>query len=243
LSKAHEFSQLPIKHCFSVDGNTTFLAHYDITLEESLSGIRPIQNRGVELIRDGGKFGGGIRFPGTTPNVNELKYTADCINPNEGTINLWYKQEMPTEQIINHSTSPKLFQVGSYNREGSFSIWNYHLKFSVYVRGKDSTGWTGYKTNIHSFEQNKWYMITVTWSNKDWKVYVDGELKAEFTSSQPLGAIANNVMWVGGESTFAFGSMIDEVRIDRVEKSEEEISAWYQSQAPFYPRGIHQIYG
>lgn len=67
MSKAHEGSSLPIKTCLPVDEHTTFLAHYDITDEENLHGIKPIES--IATLRPfEGKYGGGIAIEEGTIN-------------------------------------------------------------------------------------------------------------------------------------------------------------------------------
>jgi len=65
---AHSGMILPIKTCFPADDKTIFLAHYDVTQDESLSGITPIS--GVSTLRRfEGKFGGGLAVEAGTENL------------------------------------------------------------------------------------------------------------------------------------------------------------------------------
>jgi hypothetical protein len=34
--------------------------------------------------------------------------------------------------------------------------------------------------------------------------------------------------------------MIDELRVDKIARTDDEIAAWYESNSPFWPRGIYR---
>ncbi len=68
MGLAHSGMILPIKTCFPADDKTIFLAHYDVSKDESLSGIKPIS--GVSTLRRfEGKFGGGLAVEAGTENL------------------------------------------------------------------------------------------------------------------------------------------------------------------------------
>jgi hypothetical protein len=55
-------------------------------------------------------------------------------------------------------------------------------------------------------------------------------------------------MYVGGDggdggssAGKACNGIIDELRIDNIARTDEEIQSWYIANQPFYPKGIHRL--
>jgi hypothetical protein len=69
MTIAHIGTQLPFKTSLPVDKNTVFLAHFDVTEEESLFGYPVKANSNSTLRQYGGKFGGGIAVEEATANL------------------------------------------------------------------------------------------------------------------------------------------------------------------------------
>jgi hypothetical protein len=183
-----------------------------------------------------------------TRGLGILKYPADYINSYEGTVSLWYKPHYPSSYVTAQSNSPKLLQIGDYYGNSSITLWNFINSFTVYVKGNSDSGWSASKSIGSIFTQDEWIMITVTWKNTDWKIYKNGVLAGSFTSTQALGQIAGNNLYVGGDGGDGGSSKgvvangtIDELRIDKIARTDEEIASWYISNQPFYPKGIYRL--
>ena len=84
---------------------------------------------------------------------------------------------------------------------------------------------------------NRWTKISVTWDivNSAYKVFVDGVLvKSGSISGMTL---LNSVFWVGAYWTNAGSeaeALIENLRIDNVAKTEEQIRAFHELQVPFF---------
>lgn len=84
---AHRGTQLALGSPYAAiaaDRDCVFLAHYGVSLEESIRGIKPLGNPGVILRRMGGKFSGAAYIMGDTTEL------AANGNLNLGTSNGWW---------------------------------------------------------------------------------------------------------------------------------------------------------
>lgn len=178
----------------------------------------------------------------------KLIYASDnIINQGEGTISFWYKPSQDTTGMASQIISPKLLQVGNYYSNSSFTLWNINDGFSVYVKGPTDTGWSLAAYTGKKFTAKAWTMVSVTWKNKDWKVYKDGKIIYTGTATEPLGPIAGGRFFVGGDGNGLGGNgqvcngIIDEFRIDKIARTDEEIESWYICDNPFYPKGIYRL--
>jgi hypothetical protein len=70
------------------------------------------------------------------------------------------------------------------------------------------------------------------------KIYQNGQKITENTSAtlMPEGDYLFNLNSYSGSSS----NLYDELRIDKIARTDEEILAWYYSGGPFYPRGIYR---
>jgi hypothetical protein len=177
-----------------------------------------------------------------------LKYPANCINPSEGTISFWYKPNYPTSAVTGQNDSPKLIQVGDYYTNSSITIWNFVNSLTLYVKGATNTGWSLSKPFGSLLQKDVWSFIAISWNGTTWKMYKDGVLLGTNTATENLGSIGNNVMYVGGDggdggssAGKACNGIIDELRIDNIARTDEEIQSWYIANQPFYPKGIHRL--
>jgi hypothetical protein len=177
-----------------------------------------------------------------------LKYPSDCINPSQGTISFWYKPNYPTSSVTGQTNSPKLIQIGDYYTNSSITIWNFTNNLNLFVKGATNTGWSLSKSFGSLLQQDTWSFITVSWSGTTWKVYKDGILLGTNTANESLGKIGGNSMYVGGDggdggssAGKACNGIIDELRIDNIARTDEEIQSWYIANQPFYPKGIYRL--
>lgn len=185
----------------------------------------------------------GKRFPTSYTNGTRgsglLTYPQEIFNPNEGTFYCWAKTEMSSiEKNI-------FFQ---WDTTGSA---NSHFGLVMGTNGKITFLFGNQNiTSTNSYNDGNWHCYAVTWKNGsgNTKLYVDGVLVA--TSSgiatlQNIGGRKNGVVPIGHRgwtyNDYWWNGIIDELRIDKVERSEKEIASWYISQLPFYPKGIYRL--
>jgi hypothetical protein len=86
---------------------------------------------------------------------------------------------------------------------------------------------------------NGWHMYTLTSSGTNMSLYYDGNLATSSTSVPDLPAGTNMLLELY-QTTPSFSALIDELRIDKVARTDAEIAAWYYSASPFWPRGIYR---
>lgn len=177
-----------------------------------------------------------------TRNNGYLAYPKHVINPKEGTIYLWINTKGPLDWAriirIGQYSSPITtdeFRLLFNNASGTKSV-----SFEIQSKTSVNSVVTGH---LASVPNNTWVNLAVTWSETDGKIQLikNGELIKE--SSVPSGFVFPTY---DGYSVFSIdygiNAIIDELRIDQVKRSLDEIQSWYQSQTPFYPKGVHKIY-
>lgn len=105
-----------------------------------------------------------------------------------------------------------------------------------------------YITSNTRYNDGKWHFYTVTWINgtDQWHLYVDGVLVGSAT--EPITLVntrgrRDQRIPIGHRGwTYKdehWNGLFDEVRIDNVARTAEEIQTWYYSNSPFWPRGIY----
>lgn len=232
MNKAHELSVLPIRHCFAVDEHTVFLAHYDITVEESLFGIEPIECNGV-IVPDGGRFGGGFKLD---PTNGIAKYQIPSID--EYTVSFWYKRL--TDMAYDYTPILSI-DSGSGKNNLIFDFYPKNTNIRCFHYNSDGTYSNPIQIPIDTL--NKWNFFVATGEGNTLKLYINGLLVNTSTTKDSLLEGTLNVgRRLSLHQTSVVEGIYDEVRIDRIARNAEEIYAWYQSQSPFYPKGVHRIY-
>lgn len=196
-------------------------------------------------------------YPGTRA-IGSLSYPKEVINPSQGTLSFW--TNIKGKQTYGN---PGFVNIGGWTSPVTkdwFSIywgtpWNNadNISFTIH-NGKTGAG----KAASVSFSvlPQTWYFIAITWDFVSTKritltVYQENGTKyqsiaATDTMTQPTFEafsrfdVGSGKDWVPNSAT---NTLFDELRIDKVAKSLEEIDIWFQSSAPFYPKGIHRVYG
>lgn len=181
-------------------------------------------------------------FVNGTRKFGYVDYPPDCLNPLEGTVSFWFKSNIYDLNISNGHVESAVDSIIVYGdpglngflfrlrRDGSEPIFEYE-------------SYDGSTKKIHAMiDHNTFHMYTLTWSSSGRKLYVDGKLRGSVDGNfnVPL-----NVFRLGRSTTSghygAPNGIIDELRIDRVARTEEEIESWYNVNSPFYPKGVHKI--
>lgn len=179
---------------------------------------------------------------GTRPS-GEVSYPISIMNYEEGTISFWMK--LPRMLPYIPSEIHGYMATGrSYNGTAeSLSFCKYSGDYTDRILGihwPTQDGIQNHKfflyTNTPSFVNGEWNMITVSWNaNVGYKIYINGALQAytEIASGKKL------MNWTSDRLTFR-NMGVDELRIDSIQRTDDEIMAWYQSNSPFWPRGIYR---
>jgi hypothetical protein len=160
-----------------------------------------------------------------------LRYPNPIYGAGEGTINFWAKfpdtRSILTSQVwfwdYDGTTVTEWF--GISNSGGAYKLTNFgNLDASIY--------------------QDSWHMYTIVKDlGNTLRTYIDGGLVMTKTGSAVTNMFKSSTnISLGSHSNGSYPAniLIDEVRIDKVARTEEEILAWYQSNSPFWPRGMHR---
>lgn len=86
---------------------------------------------------------------------------------------------------------------------------------------------------------NGWHMYSLTSNGTAMSVYQDGNLVASGSAITDLPTGTNMLLELF-QSNPTFNILIDELRIDNIARTDAEISAWYYSASPFWPRGLYR---
>jgi hypothetical protein len=168
-----------------------------------------------------------------------LSYSANCIDPSKGTISFWYNPQYSPSIVTTQQNSPVMIQVGTYYGNSSFTIWNFDNTLKVHIKGATNSSWSAILDYTWSsqFAQNTWINISVTWSGLNWYLYVNGSKVHSINSTEVLGAIAGNTIYIGGANGGAGtlgNGLFEEVLISKKCYSDAEIKAIYDNQSPLY---------
>ena len=159
--------------------------------------------------------------------------TEGVLNPQEGTIEFWWKPiNQPANTMLSQQTSPPIIQVGNYHQNNSWILWCLN-GIRLYVRVSGATEWTGVRaplSNLNWYQLNKWYHIAVRWENADtfW-IFFDGVKYGPYVSSNPFTGIAGNIMSLGrlNASSGNSNALFTDLRISQRAKTDEEILETY----------------
>lgn len=150
--------------------------------------------------------------------------TAGVLNPTEGTISLWVKP-------------PKMISSGGNCLWATSGTQRFDLWWSEHGRIGIVIGSIVIHSNrlISSLQDGNFHAITVTWGSFGNKLYIDGVLDTSSDVLVPsnLGSdfYVGSYWWAGYESN----SIIDELRIDTIARTDEEIAEWYNANEPPTP--------
>lgn len=181
---------------------------------------------------------------GTRPDGNIIYPNNGVLNPSEGCINIWVnvRNKLPDSGwrmvFVTKDNGTNSGVETNQIRFGFVNNWNtWHWKF------EGSGGNTFYQTMAVT---QGWHMFTCNWDIQAGfiKYYYDGNLMFTSTDTSCIPSIFYSKFWLGYWTAIGQDSsehIIDELRIDRVSRTDDEISSWYISNQPFYPKGIYRL--
>ncbi|MDP5273687.1 LamG domain-containing protein [Chengkuizengella axinellae] len=170
-----------------------------------------------------------------TRDAGVIQYSPKYFNVHEGTIALWVKR---------NSVAPYPCHYIYFGNSDGFTGANFELHLSLsgsenliaYYVSQDSSQ----AVNGPAIPVGEYCFIAMTFKEGEFiSIYYNGELQA----SQSLSHISSPVL-TGSESLYigscavndfrVANALLSDIRIDPVAVSDDEIKAWYESQAPFY---------
>lgn len=182
-------------------------------------------------------------FTESTRSDCELTYPSNgVLNPQSGTINLWVN----VRNDLSDTGWRMIFVVrdggntGNENnqiRMGFVNNWQtWHWKIS---------GGGGASMYESTSITEGWHMASVTWdkSSPFAKFYLDGKPMFTSTDINVIPTSFYESFYLGNWTTTSDFSnhIIDELRIDSIARTDEEIMSWYLTQLPFYPKGVYRL--
>lgn len=176
-------------------------------------------------------------IPGTRVGETLTIPTAGVLNPQEGTVEVWWMPiNQPASAITLQSNSPPIIQFGDYHEDNSWVLWATSWQgLSLFMRGDGASGWTGSPTIIPGlawYQLDRWYHFAVRWYDSDtFDVFVDGVKHGSYKSTMPFTGIAGNYIALGNYNVFGgkANALYDDLRISSRARTDQEILAAYQS--------------
>lgn len=211
------------------DSNGFFTKTIDVGTQTGLSyvnvgiGDPGLANYWIEKVQVEQKSFATSFVDGTRSN-SVIEYTSSIFPQEDFTVGMWVCH---TGDRRTGSPNYKLFALGEGQMTNRMTLWNYDpigtdTRKLVLDSGSD-TGTRQYKDLISStpFQVGKWEMLTISFHHgtKTFKVYRDDNLWSSLTVASLSGidkVIISNCGWI-----------IDELRIDKVVRTLEEIQARY----------------
>lgn len=161
-----------------------------------------------------------------------LQYPSSTINKTAGTIACWiyYIPNQLWRRVVT-------FVDAKTNKDGqsdlNFDISPANKQVRLRAMNIPSVKLIMGKSSLPSYE---WVHIACSWGAEGLKVYVNGILDG--TNNSHTSGIASINPWISvGSQGDGYGhtnGLIQELRIDTVQASDDEIMSWYYSNAPFY---------
>ncbi|MEW6359577.1 MAG: glycoside hydrolase domain-containing protein [Planctomycetota bacterium] len=199
------------------DDKTLFLATFDdSTMADLARGAWDAGSaKGVEIVKDG-HFEGALRLP----EGSHVSYAAPGnLDPRQGTLSMWIKTDWAGNDKLSHG----IFDFRLPKSQNSLTV-NKILtnRLGVAMSGeiKGERTWKRSDKDISDWQPGVWHHIAAAWSDKELRFYIDG---------QPVGPpITDGRAPQGKIEDFTLsgtGIVIDDLRIDGVVRTAEEIKA------------------
>ena len=168
---------------------------------------------------NGSRINGRLTY--SNPGLNRDKLTVSCwVKPSL----LNHKHQCIFALSENSSTRFNLF-IGMSHSGGGVAYWD------------SDNHWR--RANYH-IPNNEWSMVSYVLDGTNIKFYHNGRLVSTQTANYPNRVLST--LHVGGYLNEITDAIVDEFRIDKIARTDEEIAQWYHSQAPFFPKGKQRIY-
>lgn len=170
-----------------------------------------------------------------------LIYPNDDIIFKDGTISMWLyckKMTSASNPVFSNGKSESNQQafdllLGDNGSNGRF----YFRRYSPAYSG----GSKQLTYDLPSSIVGKWTHVVCVWENrKSMAMYINGA---------KIKDLSDDIRMEDFEGYFAIGSgfrsnpniIVDELRVDKIRRTDEEIEEWYRATVPFYPKGIYRL--
>lgn len=175
--------------------------------------------------------------------AGQLWYPNPLLGCSQGTLSIWARAEAMASSTSANWAFPVISTVRKddtghvqflFFGPTTENIWFLWTK-SV-GQGAASTKWTGAITNPYD-----WHHYAITFSGNVLKFYIDGTLvytqsDFDYAEFRKAGVIFLGSEGLAGPDTRQFVGVLDEFRADGVARTDDEILAFYNASAPFYPK-------
>ena len=181
----------------------------------------------------------------TSPSV--VQYPMNILNLNEGTISCWFNPGQrfflnSYNRIVGQASGPDTNEI-QIMRSNATNFITFNISNNARV---PVVGWNDVISTT-TFVPNQWYCISATWSlsTGTMKLYINGILEDSST-----GIVASSFPTLSGPLAVGYNSnydnriadgLIDELRIDKIARTDEDILSWYVSQCPFYAKERYKL--
>jgi len=173
---------------------------------------------------------------GSRPDSN-LKYQLSPIT-GDFTVSFWHMNNKPT------ATAQHIFSLRDKAAANHFDYFAYPSSSTLRITNRKDGILTANKSYTGRNVLNKWSFVSFVNNVQDntFKLYYDGILVDTVESIN--GKLEEVHVGVRNDSLgiYSLNGLIDELRIDNIARTEDEIKQWWYSQSPFFPKGIHRIY-
>ena len=146
--------------------------------------------------------------------------TSGILDAREGTISMWVKSPIAGQQFYIQGTDSALnkrLHIRANETTGNLNVWA--------VMGADTSG-----GNRIVMTREEWHFIALTWNLNSFALYIDDKPPV-ITARSGTQTEFDDTLYIGGYG----GSIIDDLRIDKIARTDTEISGWYSSGAPLMP--------
>jgi hypothetical protein len=211
----------------SVRVNTSFITDWPNNDNEAWG-----CNYQVEMKSYATSFINGSRERGIVAYKNPLE------NIESGTVSCFAKK------LAGHKSGGPIISIcSSTSNSNSLHINVFYDKVSFLIYDNDGVGWIA--DSLLPID-DMWHMYTIKFDGRYVYGYVDGVNVAIreylYSGFSPSGYLRLGQRIFAGMSPNKFGDfLIDELRIDKAAKTDEEILSWYLSNCPFYGRGSERV--
>jgi hypothetical protein len=181
-----------------VDGETLVLNSFDATLQpDHARGTNSITLRGGELVKQGGRFGGGLFLPsggGLELSGNDGNLTAD-----QGTIEFWIKPAWAGNAPEKHSLFSA--RVGDQEYLNINTLGSGRLGIAMAAGTGDDFRWRRANGDSSSWEPNTWHHVTFAWGDGKLSVFLDGkEDTDDVDDSLMLRGLPGKLILIGADA-------------------------------------------
>jgi hypothetical protein len=179
-------------------------------------------------------------------STGRLYYNRNVLNPSNFTVSCWFNIPHMHTVSTGHSGiagtwyHPIIELSPTTNRAAAGLSICAGPTVDPYLR-KIILRYPGSIPGTVAIQDNTWYHMAATYNGSVYKVYINGNLEISYSSTVAPSIFTDTVLMVGGGYYGGPNILIDEFRVDKIARTQDEIMAWYLCDSPFFPRGIQRM--